>query len=77
MEKYKLCKVDYYQSASVMPMDENGHITGSELRSDESDDNYYYAIYENVDGEWEEWGYYDQDFEEARNVYQKLMKGDK
>lgn len=79
MSRYKLCRVDYVQSSWVRPLDMTGKDEGYTLTEYSDDGSYYYAIYENVSdnkyGDWDEWGYYDQDFDKALEEYKKLTKG--
>ena len=76
MKQYKLCRVYYTQHSTVRTIDEEGHTYGDVLLTYEDDGNYYYAIYENSgdeqDEDWDEYGYYDQDFDKALEEYKKL-----
>ena len=77
MSEYKLCRVDMVQSMWVRPIEENGTDKGYTLETKEEDGFYYYAIYEKVDDEWLEWGYYDQDLDKALENYKQLqIKGE-
>lgn len=77
MSRYKLCRVDSVQSMWVRPIDKNGNDRGNTLLERKEDGFYYYAIYEDLgDGEWAEWGYYDQDLDKAVKEYNKLTKGE-
>lgn len=80
MNKYKLCRVLEWQKSKVYPINERGEAYGDMLLSyEDDDDHYYYAIYENSgdneNEDWDEWGYYDQDFDKALEEYKKLVKG--
>lgn len=60
----------------VKPIDKNGNDLGNTLLEIDNDEFYYYAIYEDLgDGDWTEWGYYDQDLDKAVKKYNKLTKG--
>ena len=76
MNKYKLCRVYDTQHSTVRTIDEEGRTYGDVLLTYEDDGNYYYAIYENSgdeqDEDWDEYGYYDQDFDKALEEYKKL-----
>ena len=76
MNKYKLCRVYYTQHSTVRTINEEGQTYGDVLLTYEDDGNYYYAIYENSgdeqDEDWDEYGYYDQDFAKALEEYKKL-----
>lgn len=78
MSKYKLCLVDLYQKSEVFPINEKGEQYGNMLNSYEYDDENHYAIYENVgdeqDEDWEEWGYYGTDFDNALTQYRILKE---
>ena len=77
--KYKLCRVWYDQHSVVKPINEEGLEYGNPLMAFEEEENYYYAIFENSgdneNEDWDEWGYYDQDFDKALEEYKKLVKG--
>lgn len=87
--KYKLCRVYERQDMKVQPINKKGEDYGDTLLTMCGDEwGYYYAIYENLnynpadpdndnDEDWDEWGYYDQDFERALWNYNKLMKKEK
>ena len=77
--RYKLCRVLNWQKSKVQPINEKGEAYGDILLSyEDDDDHYYYAIYENDgdenDEDWNEWGFYDQDFDEALKAYNQLTK---
>lgn len=79
MDRYKLCRVYYSQNSTIKVINKDG-IEGDTLREYGTDDGeFYYAIYENIgddeEEEWDEWGYYEDDFERALEAYNKLMKG--
>lgn len=77
--KYKLCRVENLQQSKVYPIDENGEEHGDMLLSyEDSEPQVYYAIYENLgddnDEDWDEWGYYEDDFAKAKEAYEQLKK---
>lgn len=86
MNKYKLCRVYTQQKMKVQPINSKGENYGDTLLTMEDDDwSYYYAIYENLnynpadpdndnDEDWDEYGFYDQDFEVALTTFNKLTK---
>ena len=79
MNKYKLCRLYMEGRTEVQPINENGDEYGDVLLSYEEDDDIpQYAIYENLgdgqDEDWNEWHYYGDDFEAARNMYIKIKE---
>lgn len=78
MSKYKLCLVNIYQKSEVFPINERGQRYGDMLTSYEYDDTNHYAIYENLGNDehedWQEWGYYEDDFRKAKEMYNKLER---
>lgn len=78
MDKYKLCLVYTTGNTTVMELDEEHHSTGRVVDTYEDDGTTGYAIYENIGTEeapdWAEWGYYDQDFEKAKEMFNKLKE---
>lgn len=78
MEKYKLCRVFTSGNTTVMEIDEKGIKTGKVVDTYEDEGSFGYAIYENLgteeDPDWAEWGYYDQDFDKAKEEFNKLIK---
>lgn len=78
MNKYKLCVVDIYQKSEVYALNEKGQTYGDMITSYEYDDQNHYAIYENLGNDehedWQEWGYYETDYDKAREMYNKLLE---
>lgn len=76
--KYKLCRVLTTGHTTIQPIDVNGDPYGDTLLTYESDATYQYAIYENWgddnDEDWNEHSFYDEDFEKARDEYNRLVK---
>lgn len=76
--KYKLCKVLTSGDTNVQPIDVNGDPYGDILLSYAHDGEINYAIYENLgddnDEDWDEYEYYGDKFEKARDEYNKLVK---
>lgn len=75
--KYKLVRVDVETKSTVQPINEKGEEYLDTLCSFENNEDYYYAIYENIGDEqdecWSEYDYYEQDFERAVGEYKKLI----
>lgn len=78
MGRYKLCRVHYSQDSTVKVINEDGVESDTLCSYSTDEDEFYYAIYENIgdDGEeeWDEWGYYDQDLERAVEDFNKLKE---
>lgn len=78
--KYRLVRVDVNNQSWARPIDEHGRVVGNTvlLHFENTEDNYYYAIYENVGDEntpdWEEAEYFEQDFEKALEAYNNLRE---
>lgn len=67
--KYKICRVWYDQHSVVKPINEEGLEYGNPLMTFENSG-------DNENEDWDEWGYYDQDFDKALEEYKKLVKGE-
>ena len=80
MEKYRLAMVEVKTQSSVEPLDEEGRHVGGRLVQFENNDDYYYAIYENMGTEsdpcWSEYDYFEQDLDRAKDAYKKLIRGE-
>lgn len=82
MNKYKLVRVDVETKSTVQPINEVGKDYLDTLCSFENNEDYYYAIYENMgdeeNEEWSEYDYFEQDFDRALQAYKNLktLKGE-
>lgn len=82
MNKYKLVRVDVETKSTVQPINEVGKDYLDTLCSFENNEDYYYAIYENMgdeeNEEWSEYDYFEQDFDKALQAYKNLktIKGE-
>ena len=80
MNKYKLCRVYRNEYGEVRPVDTDGNEYGNALYTYDNETEYTYAIYENLGDnnyeDWEEYGWYGDDFTKAVEEYNKL-KGEK
>lgn len=80
MEKYKLCRVDYSTHSKVQPLNSEGRSVGNVLTrfSNSGDEDYYYAIYENMGTaehpNWTEFEYFEQDFDKAFKAFNELTE---
>lgn len=77
--KYRLCRVEVEKKLDVMLLDADGEdMCSAPMLEIEGDDDYYYAIYENIgDDQFEEWEEYDcfgDDKERAMEEFKKLIK---
>lgn len=80
MNKYKLCRVCCDEINEAQPINEKGEAYGDILETYQSDQHYFYAIYENQgDDECEDWYEYKfyADFDKAVKEYKKLKEGQK
>lgn len=73
---YKLCRIEVHSKSKVIPVNEDGEQYLDTLFTFENDEDYYYAIYENLgtdeDEDWAEYDYFEQDFDRAVEAYKKL-----
>lgn len=77
--KYRLCRVEVESKSSLMLLDENGKdICATPMEVFENNEDYYYAIYENMGDEqfeeWSEYEYFEDDKERAMEEFNKLIK---
>ena len=72
---YKICLVNVEQSTVARALDENDK-PAETLFSDSDDEYYGYAIYEFDGDSWTEYSWHDQDLEDAKEAFAKLVGGE-